>query len=54
MIESWDKVLSRESAPGAIYVRWTATEAARQREAAVVRACRRRVAEAIGAAVVAG
>jgi penicillin amidase len=32
MIESWDKVLSRDSTPGAIYVRWTATEAARQRE----------------------
>ena len=33
MIESWDKVVSRDSTPGAIYVRWTATEAARQREA---------------------
>ena len=32
MIESWDKVLTKDSAPAAIYVRWTATEAARQRE----------------------
>jgi penicillin G amidase len=29
MVESWDKVLSRDTTPGAIYVRWTATEAAR-------------------------
>ena len=32
MIEGWDKVLTKDSAPAAIYVRWTATEAARQRE----------------------
>jgi len=32
MIESWDNAVSRDSAPGAIYARWTATEAARQRE----------------------
>ncbi len=29
MVESWDKVLSRDTTPGAIYVRWTATDAAR-------------------------
>jgi penicillin amidase len=29
MIESWDKVMSRDTTPGAIYVRWTATDAAR-------------------------
>jgi penicillin G amidase len=32
MIESWDKVVSRDSAAGAIYVRWTTTDATRQRE----------------------
>lgn len=34
MVEGWDKVLSRDTTPGAIYVRWTATEAARGLEAA--------------------
>jgi penicillin G amidase len=29
MVESWDKVMSRDTTPGAIYARWTATEAAR-------------------------
>jgi penicillin amidase len=32
MIEGWDRVVSKDTAAGAIYVRWTATEAARQRE----------------------
>jgi penicillin G amidase len=32
MIEGWDKILTKDSAPAAIYVRWTGTEAARQRE----------------------
>ena len=34
MIESWDKVVSRDSTAGAIYVRWTTTDAARQRATA--------------------
>ena len=29
MIEGWDRVLSKDTTPGAIYVRWTATDAAR-------------------------
>jgi len=29
MVERWDNVLTRDTTPGAIYVRWTATEAAR-------------------------
>lgn len=33
MVEGWDKVLSRDTTPGAIYVRWTVTEAARGLEA---------------------
>jgi penicillin amidase len=33
MVEGWDKILSRDTTPGAIYVRWTATEAARGLEA---------------------
>jgi penicillin amidase len=32
VIEGWDKILTKDSAPAAIYVRWTGTEAARQRE----------------------
>src|SRR6185295_7734667 len=36
MIEGWDKVLTKDSSPAAIYVRWNATEAARQREAGKV------------------
>ena len=32
IIEKWDKVVSRDSTAGAIYVRWTTTDAARQRE----------------------
>ena len=32
MIEGWDKILTKDSAPAAIYVRWTETDAARQRE----------------------
>jgi penicillin amidase len=36
MIEGWNKVLTKDSTPAAIYVRWTATEAARQRDAAKV------------------
>jgi penicillin G amidase len=32
MIEGWNKILTKDSAPAAIYVRWTGTEAARQRE----------------------
>ena len=27
MMEGWDKMLTKDTAPGAIYVRWTATEA---------------------------
>jgi penicillin G amidase len=37
MIEGWDRVLSKDSVPAAIYVRWTATEAARQRETGKVK-----------------
>jgi len=33
LVEGWDKVLSRDTTPGAIYVRWTTTEAARGLEA---------------------
>jgi penicillin amidase len=33
LVEGWDKVLSRDTTPGAIYVRWTTTEAARGFEA---------------------
>jgi penicillin amidase len=36
LIESWDKVVSRDSTAGAIYVRWTTTDATRQREARTV------------------
>ena len=32
MVERWDNVLTRDTTPGAIYVRWTATEAARALE----------------------
>jgi penicillin amidase len=32
MIETWDKTVSRDSTPAAIYVRWTATQANSQRE----------------------
>ena len=33
LIEGWDKILSRDTTPGAIYVRWTSTEAGRELEA---------------------
>ena len=33
MLEGWDHIVSRDTTPGALYVRWTATEAAREREA---------------------
>jgi penicillin amidase len=45
MIEGWNKILTKDSAPAAIYVRWTGTEAARQRET-------RRVTGANGQALV--
>jgi penicillin amidase len=32
MIESWDKILTKDTVAGAIYVRWTSSEAERQRE----------------------
>jgi penicillin amidase len=34
MIERWDRILSKDSTPGAIYVRWTTTEAGRKAVAA--------------------
>jgi penicillin amidase len=34
MVEGWDKVLSRDTTAGAIYVRWTTTDAARGIDAA--------------------
>ena len=33
MVETWDKVLTRDTVAGAIYVRWTTTDAARELEA---------------------
>jgi penicillin amidase len=32
MVEGWDNIVSKDTTAGAIYVRWTATEAARARE----------------------
>ena len=41
MIERWDKVVSRDSTAGAIYVRWTTTDATRERESGRVTAPKR-------------
>jgi penicillin amidase len=34
MIEGWDRILTKDTTPGAIYVRWTATDAGRKAVAA--------------------
>ena len=34
MIEGWDRILTKDTTPGAIYVRWTTTDAARKAVAA--------------------
>jgi penicillin amidase len=42
MVESWDRIVSKDTAAGAIYVRWTATEAARGLAAGTVAPAQRR------------
>ncbi len=45
-IAAWDRTLARDSAPAAIYVRWTATEAGRKAAAEKSAAARRALVEA--------
>jgi len=45
MVERWDRVLTKDSTPGAIYVRWTTTEAGRKVAAAKPGASRQALVE---------
>jgi penicillin amidase len=51
MIESWDHVLSKETVPGAIYVRWSTSEAGRQAVTAKGAAQRKLVEEGLSQAI---